>query len=233
MTRKRSSACPMDAILRLLMGPWTTYIIWILSTQGPLRFGALKRAVPGISTRVLTERLRMLERAGVVWREQSQTIPPAVTYGLTERGREPETGAGRPRVCSTPRTWPPNKGRAVESGSAPVSGSRQTAVPPRLACRGGRSGRTGERGAKRPSPTAPHEMVAVELGGELEERRRQHHRRRVREVRSVSVPLCIMTAPGTGCVRRARSEVDVLEEAGVLLDVAEAELGLPSHEPRH
>lgn len=88
MTRERPTACPMDAILRLLMGPWTTYIIWVLSTQGPQRFGALKRAVPGISTRVLTERLRMLERAGVVWREQSQTIPPAVTYGLTERGRE-------------------------------------------------------------------------------------------------------------------------------------------------
>ncbi len=88
MTRKRPTACPMDAILRLLMGPWTTYIIWVLSTRGPQRFGALKRAVPGISSRVLTERLRMLERAGVVWRQQSQTIPPAVTYGLTARGQE-------------------------------------------------------------------------------------------------------------------------------------------------
>ena len=76
----------MDAILRLLMGPWTTYILWVLSDQGPQRFGVLKRAVPGISTRVLTERLRMLQAAGVIWRDQTQTIPPAVTYGLTERG---------------------------------------------------------------------------------------------------------------------------------------------------
>lgn len=78
--------CPMDSILRLLMGPWTTYIIWVLSDQGPQRFGALKRAVPGISTRMLTERLRMLQGAGVIWREQAETIPPAVTYGLTPRG---------------------------------------------------------------------------------------------------------------------------------------------------
>ena len=78
----------MDSILRLLMGPWTTYILWVLSDQGSQRFGVLKRAVPGISTRVLTERLRMLQAAGVIWREQAQTIPPAVTYGMTGRGEE-------------------------------------------------------------------------------------------------------------------------------------------------
>ena len=85
---KTPPQCPMDAILRLLMGPWTTYIIWVLSDQGPQRFGALKRAVPGISTRMLTERLRMLQGAGVIWREQAETIPPAVTYGLTSRGND-------------------------------------------------------------------------------------------------------------------------------------------------
>ena len=81
-------SCPMEALLRVITGPWTIYILWVLSEQGPQRFGALKRLVPGISTRVLTERLRMLEHAGVVWREQAMTIPPAVTYGLTERGAE-------------------------------------------------------------------------------------------------------------------------------------------------
>jgi len=88
MTKSHPPICPMDAILRLLMGPWTTYILWVLNDQGPQRFGVLKRAVPGISTRVLTERLRMLQSAGVIWREQTETIPPAVTYGLTERGEE-------------------------------------------------------------------------------------------------------------------------------------------------
>ena len=88
MKQKTPPVCPMDSILRLLMGPWTTYILWVLSDDGPQRFGALKRAVPGISTRVLTERLRMLQAAGVIWRDQTQTIPPAVTYGLTKRGED-------------------------------------------------------------------------------------------------------------------------------------------------
>jgi len=86
MKQKTPPACPLDSILRLLMGPWTTYILWVLSDDGPQRFGALKRAVPGISSRILTERLRMLQEAGVIWRDQTQTIPPAVTYGLTVRG---------------------------------------------------------------------------------------------------------------------------------------------------
>ena len=82
------SGCPMDALLRLLMGPWTTYILWILRTQGPQRFGALKRHVEGVSAKMLTERLRLLEGAGVVARDYTPTIPPQVTYSLTARGDE-------------------------------------------------------------------------------------------------------------------------------------------------
>jgi len=80
--------CPMDALLRLLMGPWTTYILWIVTENGPIRFGEIKRRIPAISSRVLTDRLRRLEHAGVLDREQKPTIPPEVSYRLTERGRE-------------------------------------------------------------------------------------------------------------------------------------------------
>jgi DNA-binding HxlR family transcriptional regulator len=78
----------MDSLLRLLMGPWTTYILWVLRSNGPTRFGALKRSVAGISAKVLTERLRMLTEAGVVHRRFEATIPPQVTYSLTPRGDE-------------------------------------------------------------------------------------------------------------------------------------------------
>ncbi len=78
----------MDALLRLLKGHWTPYIIWTLGSNGPLRFGAVKRELVGISAKVLTERLRMLERTGLVYRHYEPTIPPKVSYGLTERGRE-------------------------------------------------------------------------------------------------------------------------------------------------
>ena len=89
MSRRRATPpCPMQALLGLLTGPWTTYILWVLGSAGPQRFGALRRAVPGISARLLTVRLRVLEEAGVVRREVAPTIPPQVSYGLTARGRE-------------------------------------------------------------------------------------------------------------------------------------------------
>ncbi|QEX14950.1 hypothetical protein FRZ44_02260 [Hypericibacter terrae] len=80
--------CPMDWVLRILMGPWTTYILWVLLRSGPSRFGEIKRQVPGISAKVLTERLRMLESTGIVDRRYEATIPPRVTYSLTRRGEE-------------------------------------------------------------------------------------------------------------------------------------------------
>lgn len=82
------AACPMDSLLKLLMGPWTTYILWVLENEGALRFGELKSRISGISSKVLTERLRMLEGAGLVHRDYTPSIPPAVSYSLTPRGHE-------------------------------------------------------------------------------------------------------------------------------------------------
>ena len=82
------AACPMDYILRMLMGPWTTYIVYNLRTYGPQRFGELKRRVSGVSAKMLTERLRTLEGAGLIKRDYEATIPPKVTYSLTTRGHE-------------------------------------------------------------------------------------------------------------------------------------------------
>lgn len=87
--RDGHSKCPMDALLRLLMGPWTTYILWVLrSSNEPVRFGELKRRVPGISAKVLTERLRLLEGAQIIERRHLPTIPPQVSYSLAPRGKE-------------------------------------------------------------------------------------------------------------------------------------------------
>jgi DNA-binding HxlR family transcriptional regulator len=55
-----------------------------------MRFGVLKKNVAGISSRVLTERLRVLEDKGFVFRHYEPTIPPAVTYGITERMKDIE-----------------------------------------------------------------------------------------------------------------------------------------------
>ena len=78
----------MDSLLQMLMGPWTTYILWLLSNEDQLRFGELKSRMPGISSKVLTDRLRMLEGAGLLHRDYKPTIPPSVSYSLTPRGNE-------------------------------------------------------------------------------------------------------------------------------------------------
>lgn len=89
-TPKDPSPCAIGGLLELLTRPWTMHILWSLSTNGPMRFGVLRKNVPGISARVLTERLRTLEEAQFVYRNYEQTIPPAVTYGITERMRDIE-----------------------------------------------------------------------------------------------------------------------------------------------
>lgn len=81
----------MDGLLQIISGPWTTYILWKLANNKKIRFGELKRIVPGISSRVLTERLRKLENAGLVTRTYKPTIPPEVSYELSDRGLELRT----------------------------------------------------------------------------------------------------------------------------------------------
>ncbi|HBP86317.1 MAG: helix-turn-helix transcriptional regulator [Nitrospira sp.] len=80
--------CPLDSLLRVLAGPWTIYILCRLHKNGETRFGQLKRQMPGISSKMLTERLRSLEKAEIIFRHQAPTVPPQVTYGLTTEGRE-------------------------------------------------------------------------------------------------------------------------------------------------
>jgi DNA-binding HxlR family transcriptional regulator len=85
---KIPSPCKINGLLELLTRPWTMHILWALGNNGPQRFGVLKKQVEGISSRVLTERLRTLEEHGFVFRHYEPTIPPAVTYGITERMKD-------------------------------------------------------------------------------------------------------------------------------------------------
>ncbi len=91
MTKDKVSlqrGCAFDRVLRLLSGEWTSHILWVLSRNGPTRHGELRRLVEGISSKVLTDRLRMLEKENIVFRDYEPTIPPKVTYGLTALGHE-------------------------------------------------------------------------------------------------------------------------------------------------
>jgi DNA-binding HxlR family transcriptional regulator len=78
-------------VLNRVGDKWSMMIVMMLA-DGPRRFSELKRAIDGISQRMLTLSLRGLERDGLVTRTVTPTIPPRVDYELTELGdslREP------------------------------------------------------------------------------------------------------------------------------------------------
>jgi Predicted transcriptional regulators len=80
--------CPhFHAAIELIGKRWTGAIVCAL-TERPLRFGELAKAVPGLSDRLLSQRLRELEDEGVVEREVEPETPVRVTYSLTEKGAE-------------------------------------------------------------------------------------------------------------------------------------------------
>jgi len=83
-----TGVCPhFHAAIELIGKRWTGAIVSAL-TAGPLRFGELADAVPGMSDRLLSRRLRELEREGLVSREVEAGSPVRVRYSLTEAGGE-------------------------------------------------------------------------------------------------------------------------------------------------
>jgi DNA-binding HxlR family transcriptional regulator len=83
-----ASVCPhFHAAIELIGKRWTGAIVWAL-TERPMRFGELGKAVPGLSDRLLSQRLRELEDEGLVRREVEPGTPVRVTYSLTAVGVE-------------------------------------------------------------------------------------------------------------------------------------------------
>ena len=80
-----AAACPSRQALDRIADRWTTLIIGQLA-QRPHRFGELRRAIDGISQKMLTQTLRGLERDGLVSRRVLPTTPVAVEYALTPLG---------------------------------------------------------------------------------------------------------------------------------------------------
>ncbi len=80
------SRCPVRDVMDRVSGKWSTLLVMLLA-QHPHRFGELRRAVPDISQRMLTQTLRNLQRDGLVSREVFPTVPPSVEYRLTALGR--------------------------------------------------------------------------------------------------------------------------------------------------
>jgi DNA-binding HxlR family transcriptional regulator len=93
-----SSACPnVTPVLNRVGDKWSMQIVMQLA-GGSKRFSELKRALDGVSQRMLTLSLRGLERDGLISRHVTPTIPPRVDYELTDLGtslREPVVALGQ------------------------------------------------------------------------------------------------------------------------------------------
>lgn len=88
MTNTRSGPyiCGIDAALDVVSGKWKGLVLWELHALGTRRFAELRRALPGVSEKMLTQHLRQMEEDGLVHRKVYAEVPPKVEYSLTEVG---------------------------------------------------------------------------------------------------------------------------------------------------
>jgi DNA-binding HxlR family transcriptional regulator len=79
-------ACPIAPVVDIVFSRWTTPILWVLHEFGRQRFVELQRRIATITPKVLTQRLRQLERDGLVVRTYHPEVPPRVEYEISELG---------------------------------------------------------------------------------------------------------------------------------------------------
>jgi DNA-binding HxlR family transcriptional regulator len=77
--------CPMVVAINVIGGKWKPVILHMLSS-GSMRFGELKKNIPPVSQKMLTQQLRELEEDGIVRRTVYAEVPPRVEYALSETG---------------------------------------------------------------------------------------------------------------------------------------------------
>ena len=82
-----TSSCPLTDLIDVIGGRWKVLCLWRLR-DGKKRFTELRRQMPGVTQKMLTQQLRQLEADGLVSRKIYPQVPPKVEYRLTETGEE-------------------------------------------------------------------------------------------------------------------------------------------------
>ncbi len=77
----------LEVAFEIFSGKWVPHIFWLLSKEEQ-RFGELRKAMPKITPKMLSQQLRLLERYGIVNRKAYPEVPPVVVYSLTNIGEK-------------------------------------------------------------------------------------------------------------------------------------------------
>jgi DNA-binding HxlR family transcriptional regulator len=89
MTKSRRAKkfnCPVERTIDVIGGKWKSVILWNLRSE-PRRFTELRKLIPNVTVRMLTNQLRELEQDGVISRTVFAEVPPKVEYALTDLGK--------------------------------------------------------------------------------------------------------------------------------------------------
>lgn len=81
-----NTSCPIAGSISIFGGKWKPEAIYFINL-GPKRFNELRRLIPDVSQRMLTQQLKELERDGIIDRTQYLEIPPKVVYSMTHLGK--------------------------------------------------------------------------------------------------------------------------------------------------
>jgi DNA-binding HxlR family transcriptional regulator len=84
---KYSLDCAITYTLSVFEGKWKWLIIYVLSEEGTIRYGQIKRFLPDITHKMLSSQLKGLEKMGLISRKVYNEIPPKVEYSLTKKGK--------------------------------------------------------------------------------------------------------------------------------------------------
>jgi DNA-binding HxlR family transcriptional regulator len=109
--------CPVEIPVEVLGGKWKLILVFHLLT-GPRRNGELRRLVPGITQKMLTQQLRELESDGIVIRTVHHEVPPKVVYTI-DPGEAPPLRALTTAMCDWASYWASRTGAAI---AHPASG---------------------------------------------------------------------------------------------------------------
>jgi DNA-binding HxlR family transcriptional regulator len=108
---RREYQCPVDVPIEILGGKWKLVLLFYL-LQEPRRNGELRRLVPTITQKMLTQQLRELEADGIVTRDVFDQVPPKVVYAVNPAERDRLEALVRP-LCDWGLYWSAKTGARI------------------------------------------------------------------------------------------------------------------------